>query len=221
VGNELNWVDFNADFPVPGEGRAFDLQDLANDPVGQRVAKGFLQYLQVLAALKEVRDHSKLNHDTPIITCGMAAVTGGIWQKKAKMDGVSIPATYKFLKAHGVDKLVDGYGVHTYPGVVKAGDKEGLAKREQEEDEKIFPAFCDKPFWLTEWGFPSKAATSEEDKERTRSVVEMRTYFHRLHKEGHLGGLFWYVWNEPDQCSIYRNGTIMEAGRRAVAQLKE
>ena len=221
LGNELNWVDFNADFPVPGRGKAFDLQDLENDPVGKRVAKGFLLYIKALEALKDVRDHSKLNHDAPIITCGMASVTGGEWQKKAKMDGVTIPATYRFLKAHGVDKFVDGYGVHTYPSVVKPGDKDGLAKREQMEDEKIFPSFCDKPFWVTEWGFPSQAADSKGDRERTRSVEEIRAYFHRLHQDGRLGGMFWYVWNEPDRCSIYRDGTIMDAGRKATAPMHD
>jgi hypothetical protein len=43
--------------------------------------------------LKEVRDHSKLNQHTPIISAGMARVTGGPWQQKLQVDGVSIPAT--------------------------------------------------------------------------------------------------------------------------------
>jgi hypothetical protein len=82
LGNEINWTDFNGDFPIPGEGKAFTLADLARDPEAQQVARGFLQYLKVLAALKEVRDHSKLNRHTPIISAGMAAVTGGTWQQK-------------------------------------------------------------------------------------------------------------------------------------------
>jgi len=79
------------------------------------VARGFLQYLKVLAALKEVRDHSKLNRQTPIISAGMAAATGDAWQQKLGVDSVSIPATYASMRAHGLDKLVDGYGVHYYP----------------------------------------------------------------------------------------------------------
>ena len=61
LGNEINWTDFNGDFPIPGEGKAFSLEDLSRDPEAQQVARGFLQYLKLLAALKEVRDHSKLN----------------------------------------------------------------------------------------------------------------------------------------------------------------
>jgi hypothetical protein len=59
--NEINWADGNRDFPLPGEGRIFGLNDLTRDPEARRIAKGHLQYLKVMAALKEVRDHSKLN----------------------------------------------------------------------------------------------------------------------------------------------------------------
>ncbi len=219
LGNELNWTDFNGDFPTPGRGISFTFADLSKDPEAKKVAKGFLQYLKVLKALKEVRDNSKLNKNTPIITAGMAACSGGVWQTKSKIDGVSIPATYQFLRAHGLDEIVDGYGVHDYPAVVKAGDKAALEQRNSDLDKNIFPAGNGKPYWITEWGFPSNAASSDDDKERARSVSELRSYFQHIHKEGRLGGLFWYVWNEPDKCSIYRNGQIMEAGRRAVAPI--
>ncbi|MBU6451656.1 MAG: hypothetical protein KGS72_07770 [Cyanobacteria bacterium REEB67] len=219
LGNELNWADFNGDFPVPGQGKAFNLSDLSHDPEAKRVAQGLLQYLKTLKTLKEVRDNSQLNKNTPLITAGMAACSGGIWQAKSKIDGVSIPATYSFLRARGLDDLVDGYGVHVYPGVVKEGDKTALNERNQKLDESIFPPGKDKPFWLTEWGFPSTAQNAADDKTRARSVVEMREYFRHLHKQGRLGGIFWYVWNEPDRCSIYRNDSLMEAGRHAVAPL--
>jgi hypothetical protein len=219
LGNEVNWTDFNGDFPVPGQGKAFTLQDLARDPEAKRVAQGFLQYLKALAALKEVRDHSKLNSHTPIISAGMAAVSGGDWQRKLQVDGVSIPATYAYLRAHGLDSLVDGYGVHDYPPEVKAGDKAALNKRNAQIDQSIFPPGNTKPYWLTEWGFSSDAKSSAQDKDRARSVTEMRAYFLHLFRQGRLGGIFWYVWNEPDRDSIYRGGEIMEAGKGAVAPM--
>jgi hypothetical protein len=58
LGNEINWTDFNGDFPIPGQGKSFTFDDLSRDPEATRVAQGFLQYLKVLAVLKEVRDHS-------------------------------------------------------------------------------------------------------------------------------------------------------------------
>jgi hypothetical protein len=62
--NEFNWADFNGDFPVPGEGKIFELKDLSTDPEAKKVAEGFLQYLKCLSALKDVRDHSKSNSGT-------------------------------------------------------------------------------------------------------------------------------------------------------------
>ncbi|MGX9427131.1 MULTISPECIES: hypothetical protein [Bradyrhizobium] len=219
VGNEVNWTDFNGDFPVPGQGKAFNLEDLSRDPEAQQVARGFLQYLKALAALKTVRDHSKLNRQTPIISAGMAAVTGADWQRKLKVDGVSIPATYAYLRAHGLDEIVDGYGVHYYPPEVNPRDKTAAAQRQSVLDNQIFPPGNAKPYWLTEWGFSSTATSSAEDQARIRSVTEMRGYFQRLFREGRLKGVFWYVWNEPDRSSIYRNGALMEAGKLATAPM--
>ena len=219
LGNELNWADFNGDFPVPGQGKSFDLLDLSRDPEAKKVAQGFLQYLKVLAVLKDVRDHSKLNKHTPIISAGMAGATGGQWQKNLKIDGVTIPATYAFLRAHGLDNLVDGYGVHDYPPVVKKGDKDALVKRNAQLDQLIFPAGNTKPYYLTEWGFSSKVMTSAQDQDRARSVVEMRAYLLKLERQGRLGVIFWYVWNEPDPDSIYRGGELMQAGKQAIAPM--
>lgn len=219
VGNELNWCDFNGDFPVPGEGKAFTLQDLSRDPEAMKVAQGFLQYLKIVAALKDVRDHSKLNKRAPIISAGMAAAANTKWLQDLKLDGVSIPATYAFLRSHGLDELVDGYGVHDYPPVVRPGDKAAIAQRNAQLDQSIFPQGNAKPYWLTEWGFGSGAASSAQDQDRARSVAEMRAYFLQLHRQGRLGGLFWYVWNEPDHDSIYRGGLLMDAGREAIAPM--
>jgi hypothetical protein len=218
-GNEINWPDFNGDFPLPGQGKAFTLDDLSRDPEAKRVAEGFLQYLKVLAVLKQIRDHSKLNQHTPIISAGMATGSGSAWQQKLQLDSVSIPVAYAFLRAHGLDNLVDGYGVHTYPQPVKPGDKVGLAQRNAELYKDVFPPGNRKPYWLTEWGFPSVATSSTDDQARAQSVSEMRDYFAGLFRQGRLGGLFWYVWNEPDRNSIYRGNGIMEAGRRAVAPM--
>jgi hypothetical protein len=219
LGNELNWSDFNGDFPLPGEGKAFTLQDLSKDPEARRVAQGFLQYLKVLTALKDVRDHSKLNRHAPIIAAGMAAAANAQWLRSQKVDAVSIPATYAYLRVHGLDDLVDGYGVHDYPPAVKPGDRAGVAQRNAQLDQLVFPPNNAKPYWLTEWGFGSAAQSSAQDHDRARSVAEMRAYFLQLSRQGRLGGLFWYVWNEPDHDSIYRGGALMEAGREAIAPM--
>jgi hypothetical protein len=221
VGNEINWPDFNGDFPLPGRGKAFTLDELSHDPVAKRVAEGLLQYLKVLAVLKQARDHSKLNQHVPIISAGMATGSGSAWQQKLQLDSVSIPVTYAFLRAHGLDGLVDGYGVHTYPQPVRPGDKIAAAQRKAGLDKDVFPPGNSKPYWVTEWGFPSVATSSADDQARAQSVSEIRDYFLGLFRQGRLGGLFWYVWNEPDRNSIYRSDRIMEAGSRAVAPMPD
>ena len=218
AGNELNWTDFNGDFPIPGEGKAFDLQDLSHDPEAEQVAKGYLQYLKVLAALKEVRDHSRLNRHTPIIAAGMASI-GAAWEKQLGVDSVSIPATYTFLRNHGLDNLVDGYGVHATPPEVRQGDAAAVAQRAAMLDKNVFPPGNGKPYWITEWGFTSDAQISAQDQARTHSVVEVRAYLQHLAKQGRLAGMFWYVWNEPDHASIYRGGSLLEAGHLAIQPL--
>ena len=65
--NEINMAGNNPDFRLPGEGRVLGLNDLYHDPEGKQVAKGYLQYLKVLAVLREVRDHSKLSRQAPLL----------------------------------------------------------------------------------------------------------------------------------------------------------
>lgn len=93
LGNESNWSTFNGDFPLPGEGKVFGLDDLSHNPEGKQVARGLVQYLKILAVLKDARDHSTSNKTTPIFSAGLSptgrarVVTGG-----NREDGVSIEA---------------------------------------------------------------------------------------------------------------------------------
>lgn len=69
-GNEINTSGYNSDIPMPGTGRVLGLADLnnPNDSEGPAIANGYRNYLRVLEALKDVRDHSKLNKTTPILS---------------------------------------------------------------------------------------------------------------------------------------------------------
>ena len=72
LGNEINWTAFNGDFPIPGEGRVFGRNDLTTDPEARQIAEGFRAYLQSLRVLKDIRDHSRLNRATPILSAGLS-----------------------------------------------------------------------------------------------------------------------------------------------------
>jgi hypothetical protein len=100
VSNEINWAGFNADFPLPGQGRIFGPSDLTNDPEAQQIAKGLLLYVKSLEALKDVRDHLKLNQHTPIISAGLADLETPTHKLTwIKADAVSPDATLDFLRA--------------------------------------------------------------------------------------------------------------------------
>ena len=72
--NEINMAGNNPDFSLPGEGKVLSLNDLYHDPEGQQVANGYQQYLKELAALKQARDHSKLNRQTPLLPTSLVDI---------------------------------------------------------------------------------------------------------------------------------------------------
>jgi len=229
LGNEINWSAFNGEFPVPGTGKGVLLRDdLAHDPVGQRIATGYLQYLRVLKVLRDVRDHSNLNATTPIITAGLVDAEEGDIKPGAKYDAVSFSATLDFMRAHGLDDLVDGYAVHIYPD---ANPSTPADRRMSAGDKQSFIAECrpagnrvGKPCWITEWGIPNKNTACPSD-EGSRPMVlrQVIDAFERYASEGRLAGMFYFAWNTdayaktPDPFSVFRCGALTESGKLVVA----
>jgi len=231
LGNEINWAAFNPEFPLPGEGKVLSLDDLAHDPEGQQIAKGYVEYIEILKVLKEVRDHSRLNKSTPIISAGLvcAADGGKLWNNK-KEDKVSLPATIAFLRAHGLDSLVDAYGVHIYPSTAQPGNPAAEAERLGELNSldlaecRAKGASDGKPCWVTEWGFPNADVTCPPNEAaRTMLVEELRGDFAAAAGEHLLAGIDYFSWDSDpwsktiDADSVYRCGGLTESGRQAVA----
>ena len=231
-GNEINWAGFNADFSLPGRGRVLGVDDLTKDPEGKRVAEGYLQYIKLLEALKGVRDHSKLNLHTPIISAGLADLDGSTWPHQRKADAVSVSVTIDFLRAHGLDRLVDGYGIHSYPPSGDPGTSAGAAKRRAHVEENGL-AECQapgkasgKPCWFTEWGVGGANRTCPVvDKDKVAVVREMRDYYGQLARQGRLRGLIFYVWHgdwhaaQENPASAFRCGALTQSGRLALAPI--
>ena len=231
LGNEINWAAFNPEFPLPGEGKILSLKDLTQDPEGKKIAKGFVQYVKILAALKEVRDHSRLNKSAPIISAGMVSAEDGakLYNNK-KQDMVSLAATIAFLRAHGLDSLVDAYGIHSYPSPGRPGDPTAAAQRAARLN-SVDLAECratgsagGKPCWITEWGFPNAdLSCPAKEAGRTLLIEELRKDFAAAAAEHRLAGIDYFSWNSdpwakqtgPD--SVYRCGALTESGREAIA----
>jgi hypothetical protein len=235
LGNEINWTGFNADFPLPAQGRVLTEQDLASDPEGQKIAQGYLRYLKTLAALKDIRDHSTLNRRTPIISAGLADLDdSGKWLRTVKADVVSVDATLHFLQANGLDQLVDGYGLHFYPLATCPGSPAGQAALRAHLDlngltECAPPAAAKgKPCWVTEWNFNGLKgldACSIDDAARIAMVGEMRSVLHSLAAQHRLGGSLYYTWQgqirapKEDHDSAILCGALTESGRLAVSPM--
>jgi hypothetical protein len=231
LGNEINWAAFNPEFPLPGEGKILSGQDLAHDPEGKEIAKGFLQYIKILAVLKEVRDNSRLNRSTPIISAGMVSAKDGakLYNNK-KEDMVSLAATIEFLRTHGLDSLVDAYGVHSYPSATQPGNPTAAAERATRL-KSVDLAECratgtagGKPCWITEWGFPNKdVSCPPNEAARTLLIEELRGDFAAAAAEHRLAGIDYFSWDsdpwskQTDPDSIYRCGSLTESGRAAIA----
>jgi hypothetical protein len=225
LGNELNTSGYNADIASPGSGRVLGVKDLNNpkDAEARVIAGGFRVYVSVAEALKGVRDHSKLNSQTPILSAGLAdwgPPSAKAWDNYL---GVSLSDTIEFLRQNGLDKFVDGYAVHIYP----SGDPNvSVAARAAELQQKVFSE-CKpggKPCWLTEWGIPNGTKTCPvDDTARAHVIQEERAAIKEYADQGRLAASIYYIWcplpNTFDPMSIYRCGALTSAGKMAVAPM--
>ncbi len=216
---------------MPGEGKILGLRDLTKDPEGKQIAKGFLQYIKVLAVLKSVRDHARLNRSTPIISAGLVSAKDGekLYNDK-KEDMVGLASTIAFLRAAGLDALVDAYGIHSYPSSGQPGNPTAAAQRTARLN-SVDLAACrasgtvgGKPCWITEWGFPNAdLSCPAKEANRTRLIEELRSDFAAAANAHRLVGVDYFAWNsdpwakQTDPYSVYRCGTLTESGRLAIA----
>ena len=216
-GNEINNSQFNGDFTLDMTShRVLGIGDLNNpkDPGAQKLAAGFRDYLKVLAALKDMRDHSRLNGKTPIISAGL--VGGFPGKSGGALDAVAGFDALLFLRQNGIDKLVDRYGIHSYPSL---NPDRTTAYRVNELDNEFFKA-CGrgtKPCWVTEWGFTnSDKNCPPKDDTRAKVVFVMMQAFKTLADEGKLANITYFSWDDPSY-GIYRCGALTDAGKLALS----
>lgn len=222
LGNEINWTAFNPEFPLPGEGKTLSLDDLAHDPEGVQIARGFVRYLDVMRELKAVRDASHLYARTPIMTAGLVDF-GPPGVRASQLDGVSLAATFAFLRSHGLDDLVDAYAVHTYPGGRTAAARSRHLRDVVTADCRPPDSASGKPCWITEWGFTNKDLSCPlDDARRVNLVDEFMADVRTLAGAGRVVGEMYFAWDtDPwsksiDPLSVYRCGALTQSGQLVI-----
>jgi hypothetical protein len=136
AGNEINWAAFNGDLgllppqgqPPQGPPSPIALHDRAAYLLGLR------RYVAAVAILKQFRDASVNNRDTKIISAGLASMPA-TFVANVGAEYVDSNETLDILKADGLDAVVDGYGVHTYPNV-----NQTLSQRARDFEDLLRPA---------------------------------------------------------------------------------
>ena len=213
LGNEINSAAFNGDFAIPGEGKLFGWDDLERDQEARRIATGYRAYLQTLKVLKDIRDHSLFNRQTPILSAGLADPGFAGPRPGSRTDAVTIRATIEYLRANGMDALVDAYGVHTYPWAKAPDIRLDLLKRDALAECR--PIGQGKPCWLTEWGLAAGgAACPGDDAPRAVLMQQMLGAFRQFVRDGRLKGLLYYAWADGEY-GIYRCAALTDSGRFA------
>ena len=228
LGNEINSPMFNADFSLPAENpsrsREFNLDDLSRDPEARQVAQGYLQYLKLLAVIRDVRSRSELNQRAVIVSAGLVFNEAPEAPRTSRLDAVNASATLDFMRAHGLDNLVDAYGVHTYPWTNDAGNPAADGAR-RERLQKYVLSECSpegnpsgKPCWITEWGIPNHDASCPSQEANQITLVNgTRSNFQPYIAQKRVLGLFYYAWLDTREgFAIYRCDHLTETGRLAL-----
>jgi hypothetical protein len=229
LGAEINSPMDNADFTMPaenpGHSREFNLADLSHDPEAQQVAKGYLQYLKLLAVIKDVRSRQKLNQHVPILSASLVFNEAPDAPRKARLDGVGAFATLDFMRTYGLDDLVDAYAIHTYPWTDSPGNPVADARR-RERLQKYVLAECKpkgsaggKPCFITEWGIPNHdASCPPHESSQITLVNQTRSNFRPYIAQKRVLAIFYYAWLDPREgFAIYRCDHLTETGRQALA----
>jgi hypothetical protein len=238
LGNEINTPRFNGDFrPEQHSGRLLGVSDLnnPNDREAATVAAGYRAYLRVMATLKDIRDHSKLNQRTPILTGMSAAGFKGYPRPHGTTipDAVGIDDSIDFLRQNGLDKLADGYAVHAY----QSGDpKLSVSERVDRLEKTGMLSTCGqgaRACWITEWAFNNASqACPLDDSTRAAPIQGERAAIKQFAERGQIAALLYYSWSgnlppswshdadrKADPGAIYRCGTLTEPGKLAISPL--
>jgi hypothetical protein len=132
-----------------------------------------------------------------------------------------------------MDKLADGYAVHTYPD---GNPSLTVAARAALLEQRGVLSACrrgTKPCWMTEWGFNNAAQSCPlNDTVRAQVIQAERSAFKEFAGQGRLAAILFYSWSgvvpkswehdterKEDPGAIFRCGVLTDAGKLALSAM--
>ncbi|NVD42664.1 glycoside hydrolase [Ensifer sp. HO-A22] len=213
-GNEINYSAYNGDlivFREPGAVTPRRVPDIRNREAFER---GLAIYVEIARMTRQELKATIFSRNAVVVSAGLSDMNAGESDQKG-MERLDPEDVIALLKSLGLDRYVDAYGIHVYPGR-KAGPKLANYIRE-------LLRFCTagdrgKPCWVTEWGVANAARSCPfDDRNRADAIAATRSVFQALMSSGQLMAAFYYDWDTHDAYGVWRCGRLSPAGVRAIA----
>ncbi|WP_408642486.1 glycoside hydrolase [Sinorhizobium chiapasense] len=212
-GNEINYAGYNGDLAVyrrKGPPTARGIADVKDRLAFER---GLDKYVRVLEISRDEVRATLHSHNAAIISAGLSDMSAEEADKRG-MERLDPRVFVAALRQHGVDSLVDAYGVHLYPGRKTPAV---LAAHVKTLLDFCRPADQGKPCWVTEWGIANTARSCPiDDRAREGAVRAMRTTLGELMAGGRLAAAYYYDWDTEPAYSLWRCGKLSPAGAAAI-----
>ena len=213
-GNEINYSAYNGDLIVyekPGRRTPRKASEVADRSAFER---GLETYVAAVRITREELQATAHSHEALLISAGLSDVGTGEADRRG-MERLDPGEFISLLQNRGIDRLVDAYGIHVYPG---RKDEAALARYVTTLLGFCRPEGEGKPCWVTEWGIANTASTCPiDDREREAVVRAVRGSFAKLMEKGRLKAAFYYDWDTQPAYSVWRCGALSPAGVAATA----
>ncbi|MCV9961823.1 glycoside hydrolase [Pararhizobium sp. BT-229] len=208
-GNEINYSAYNGDLVVyekPGRQTPRSVSEVADRPAFERGLDAYVDAVRITREELRATVHSR---GALLISAGLSDVGTGEADRRG-MERLDPDEFLSLLRERGIDALVDGYGIHLYPG--RKGDV-ALARYVTALLDFCQPEGHGKPCWVTEWGIANTALSCPvDDREREGAIRATRRSFAALMEEGRLDAAFYYDWDAQPVYSVWRCGALSPAG---------
>ena len=200
IGDKINWANQNGDFRVGQP----SLTGTASDNPAEMtdVRMGFARYVAIVAAARRVRDGIADYHTVPLISAGLMRIAAPA-ARALNADQLDEAAASKILHELGLERFIDGYGIHFYPNAK-------LEPIDAAHDLQTTLAACTpaKPCWLTEWNIPAGTDTCDFPAPQIKIAAMLRGMIQHAATTGTVAGAFWYDWNDG-ALAIFKCGKFL------------